>query len=213
MAVKIAIVEDHELFREGLVGLLGKYKNYVIVGNFENGKSFLESLDEGLPDIVLMDISMPEMDGITTTQKAIHKYPQLKILVLSMFDDHFHYQEMLTAGVKGFILKDAPISELETAIQALLENKTYFSNRLLQNIIHTLFDRNDPGAPEKIFNERELRLIRLIGQGLSNKEIAEKIFLSIKTVESNKSKLFEKANVRNSIELVAYAMKNKLLNS
>ncbi len=213
MPVKIAIVEDHELFREGIVGLLGKNKNYMVTGNFNNGKSFLESLDKGLPDIVLMDISMPEMDGVTTTRNALDKYPQLKILVLSMFDDHFHYQEMLSAGVKGFILKDAPFSELETAIQALRENKTYFSNRLLQNIINTLFDKNDSVGQKSIFTERELKLVRLISLGLSNKEIAEKIFLSIKTVESNKSKLFEKANVRNSIELVAYAMKNKLLDT
>jgi len=210
MSVKIAIVEDHELFREGIVSLLEKNKNYQIIGKFSNGKAFLESIDTSLPDIVLMDISMPEMDGITATQKSLQKFPGLKILTLTMFDDYFHYQEMLSAGVKGFILKDAAVAELENAIEALLEDKTYFSNNLLQNLIHRLYGKNDAIANKLAFTERELNLVKLISQGFSNKDIAQKLFLSVKTVESNKSKLFEKVNVKNSLELMAYAIKNKL---
>jgi len=210
MSVKIAIVEDHELFREGIVSLLEKNKNYQIIGKFSNGKAFLESIDTSLPDIVLMDISMPEMDGITATQKSLQKFPGLKILTLTMFDDYFHYQEMLSAGVKGFILKDAAVAELENAIEALLEDKTYFSNNLLQNLIHRLYGKNDAIANKLAFTERELNLVKLISQGFSNKDIAQKLFLSVKTVESNKSKLFEKVNVKNSLELMAFAIKNKL---
>ena len=213
MSVKIAIVEDHELFREGIVSLLEKNKNYQIIGKFSNGKAFLESIDTSLPDIVLMDISMPEMDGITATQKSLQKFPGLKILTLTMFDDYFHYQEMLSAGVKGFILKDAAVAELENAIEALLEDKTYFSNNLLQNLIHRLYGKNDAIANKLAFTERELNLVKLISQGFSNKDIAQKLFLSVKTIESNKSKLFEKVNVKNSLELMAYAIKNKLTES
>ena len=213
MSVKIAIVEDHELFREGIVSLLEKNKNYQIIGKFSNGKAFLESIDTSLPDIVLMDISMPEMDGITATQKSLQKFPGLKILTLTMFDDYFHYQEMLSAGVKGFILKDAAVAELENAIEALLEDKTYFSNNLLQNLIHRLYGKNDAIANKLAFTERELNLVKLISQGFSNKDIAQKLFLSVKTVESNKSKLFEKVNVKNSLELMAFAIKNKLTES
>ena len=211
MPVKIAIVEDHELFREGIVSLLEKNKNFKITGKYSNGKIFLESLEGELPEIVLMDISMPEMDGITATQKTLARFPQIKILALSMFDDYYHYQEMLSAGVKGFILKDAAVAELETAIQALIEDRSYFSNRLLQNIIHRLKDADIAGVKKETFSEREIKLLRLISQGFSNKEIAENLFISIKTVESNKSRLFEKANVKNSMELVAYAMKKKLI--
>jgi DNA-binding NarL/FixJ family response regulator len=213
MPVRIAIVEDHELFREGIVSLLEKNANFSIIGKFNNGKAFIESLDEAVPDIVLMDISMPEMDGITATQKSLQKYPELRILVLTMFDDYFHYQEMLSAGVKGFILKDSAVAELEIAIRAILDDKTYFSNRLLQNIIHRLSDGNDSESRKVTFSEREMKLLKLISQGFSNKQVAEKLFVSIKTVESNKSRLFEKANVKNSMELIAYAMKNKLINS
>ena len=213
MSVKIAIVEDHELFREGIVSLLEKNKNYQIIGKYNNGKAFLESIDTSFPDIVLMDISMPEMDGITATQKSLQKFPELKILTLTMFDDYFHYQEMLSAGVKGFMLKDAAVAELEIAIQTILEDKTYFSNKLLQNLIHILYDRNDSIVRKMVFSERELNLVKLISQGFSNKDIAQKLFLSVKTIESNKSKLFEKVNVKNSLELMAYAIKNKLTES
>ena len=212
MPVKIAVVEDHELFREGIVSLLERNKNNRVTGTFRNGEEFLNSLENEIPDIVLMDIAMPVMDGITATRQSMMKYPDLKVLVLTMFDDYYHYQEMISLGVKGFILKDADIAELENAIQTLLEGKTFFSSKLLQNIIHRLFDNKKSEIKSEIFSERELNLIRLISQGLSNKEIADKLFISIKTVESNKSKLFEKTNVKNSLELVAYAMKNNLLN-
>lgn len=213
MQVKIAVVEDHELFREGIVSLLERNKNFRVTGTFRNGVEFLDSLEKEIPDIVLMDIAMPVMDGITTTRQSMMKYPNLKVLVLTMFDDYYHYQEMISLGVKGFILKDADIAELETAIRTLLEGKTYFSSKLLQNIINRLFDNKKSEVKSELFSERELNLIRLISEGFSNKEIAEKMFISIKTVESNKSKLFEKTKVKNSLELVAYAMKNKLFNT
>jgi DNA-binding NarL/FixJ family response regulator len=213
MPVKFAIVEDHELFREGIVSLLERNENNKVIGKFSNGKEFMDSLENDLPDIVLMDIAMPVMDGMTAARQALLKFPDLKVLVLTMFDDYFHYQEMLSAGVKGFILKDIDIAELDTAIQALLDGKTYFSNKLLQNIIQRLYNNKDAGVKKDIFTGREITLLNLISQGLSNKSIAEKMFISTKTVESNKSKLFVKANVKNSMELVAYAMKNNLVDS
>lgn len=211
MSVKIAVVEDHELFREGIVGLLERNNENRVTGNFSNGKEFLNSLEYELPDIVLMDIAMPVMDGVTASRQTLLKYPNMKILVLTMFDDYFHYQEMLSLGVKGFILKDADIGELETAIQKLLEGKTYFSNKLLQNIIGRLFDNKYTKFKKEIFSKRELKIIQLISQGFSNKVIADKLYVSIKTIESNKSKLFEKIGVKNSLELVAYALKNNLV--
>lgn len=211
MLVNIAVVEDNELFREGIISLLEKNQNIRITGNFSNGKEFLDSLENALPDIVLMDIAMPVMDGITATRQSLLKYPHVKILVLTMFDDYYHYHEMLLAGVRGFVLKDAAVVDLETAIQTVLEGKTYFSNKLLQNIVHRLFDNKDSDVKKEIFSERELMFLRLISQGLSNKLIAEKMFVSIRTVESNKSKLFKKTKVKNSIELAAYAIKNNLI--
>ncbi len=212
MSVKIAVVEDHELFREGICGLLGRVEGIVVTGSYSDGKEFIQSLEHTVPDVVLMDIAMPVMDGIVTTRQALMRHPELKILVLTMFNDYFHYKEMLDAGAKGFILKDTDLRELETAVHAVAVGQTFFSSKLMNDIISKFTDHQRIGEQKKIpLTERELELISLTGKGASNKEIADKLCISIKTVESNKTKLFEKLGVANSAELVAHAIKNNLI--
>jgi DNA-binding NarL/FixJ family response regulator len=212
---KIFLVDDHKLFREGLSFVISQMKGFEVAGEASNGKTFLE-LSENLDvDIVLMDISMPGLDGIESTVKALEKHPDLKIIALTMFCDEEYYYKMIQAGVSGYLLKESGKEELETALNTVIAGENYFSQKLLRNIILNL---NNTKAFSKQVNNNEIKLTRreseilkLICQGLSNAEISEKISLSLRTVEGHKSNLISKTGVKNSVSLVMFALKNHLI--
>jgi len=213
--IKVILVDDHKLFRDGLKFVINQMDNLEVIAEASNGNEFLDILEDKKPDLVLMDISMPELDGIQATQQAIAKYPRLKILVISMFCDEEYYYQMIQAGVMGFVLKDIGKDELENAIQAVLNGESYFSQKLLRDIIMNL---NSPSksakvqnGPEASLTKRELEVLKYICEGLSNAQIAEKLFISIRTVEGHKSNLISKTGVKNTISLVMYALKNNLV--
>ena len=133
--VKLLIVEDHDMFREGLRYVLGTNPRFEIIAEASNGVEFLEKLENGLPDVVLMDIDMPVMNGIEATTNAIQKYPDLKIITLSMHGDYGHYKKMIDSGAKGFVLKSAGVNQLTAAIEEIMNGNVYFSQELLMNII------------------------------------------------------------------------------
>jgi DNA-binding NarL/FixJ family response regulator len=212
---KIFIVDDHKLFIDGLKFVLTRSGKYQISGVASNGFEFLNLLDEkNLPDLVLMDISMPTMDGIEATQKAINKYPGLKIIALTMFGDEDYYYKMVDAGVKGFVIKDSGSKELEKAIENVLEGDTYFSQELIKKIMYFIREsknkKNGLDYTETI-TKKELEVLRFLCCGLSNKEIADKMNISPKTVEGHKSNLFSKTNTKNTVNLVMYSIRNRLI--
>ncbi len=213
--IKIAIVDDHNLFREGLAFLLSQSKEIDIIGEASNGYEFLKLLDFKLPDIVLMDIAMPEMDGIEATRIALEKYPELKIIALSMFEDQEYYYKMIHAGAHGFILKKSTGAELFKAIKDVMSGENYFSKELLKSIIINMPDKRTFKFEGDInlsdFTKREFEILRLLCTGLSSIEIADKLFISKKTVEGHKANLFLKTGLKNTISLVMYAIKNKLI--
>jgi DNA-binding NarL/FixJ family response regulator len=203
---KVLIVDDHQLFRNGLRFILNEIDYLDIIGEASNGSEFLDIVKAIKPDIVLMDINMPEMNGIVATEKALAMYPDLKILVLSMFGDDEYYNNMIDLGVKGFILKDADNDELKTAIRRILEGQTYFSQELLLNLI-----RNKDAESDIDLTKREKEILLLICKGYSTGEIAEELHISIRTVERHRSSLLMKTDSNNSIKLVIYAIKNNLV--
>lgn len=212
---RIVLVDDHKLFREGLNFVISQIDDFKVVGEATDGKEFLAMIDDLEADLVLMDISMPNIDGIEATKRALEKYPDLKIVALSMFGDEEYYYKMIQVGVKGFILKESGKDELEKALREVLNGGNYFSQKLLTNIILNL-DNPKAGsirpAGENIkLTRREIEILNLICTGLSNAEIADKLFLSLRTIEGHKSKLIQKTGVKNSISLVMYAIKNKLI--
>jgi DNA-binding NarL/FixJ family response regulator len=161
-----------------------------------------------------MDIDMPVMNGIDATQKALEINPDLKIMVLTMFGDEKYYVKMIEAGAKGFLLKSSNKNELETAVREVASGQTYFSNELLRKIIARI------GMPVKSnksedevhnFSERETEIIQHMCQGLTTSEIAEKLFLSAKTVENYRVRLLQKTGCKNAVSLVVYAIKNKIV--
>ncbi|MBN1180717.1 MAG: response regulator transcription factor [Bacteroidales bacterium] len=202
----IVLVDDHKLFRNGLRFLISEIDNVEVVAEASNGIEFMEIIKNYKPDLVLMDINMPEMDGIEASKRALQLYPDLTILVLSMFGEEDYYNTMIEIGVKGFLLKDADNTELQTAITRVLNGQTYFSQELLLNLIRKKDDKSDIQL-----SSREKEVLTLICKGLSNYEISEKLFISQRTVERHRANLLDKTNSSNSISLVIYAIKNKLV--
>jgi DNA-binding NarL/FixJ family response regulator len=202
----VIIVDDHKLFRDGLKFILSESGIAEVVGEASNGREFLTLLESIKPDLVLMDINMPIMNGIESSKKALEIHPDLNILVLSMYGDEEYYNTMIDLGVKGFLLKDADTSELKIAISKILEGGTYFSQQLLLNIINS---RQVQGTVK--LTKREKEILSLICQGHSNIGISEELHISSRTVERHRAELLDKTLSSNSISLVIYAIKNGLV--
>ncbi|MCT4603482.1 MAG: response regulator transcription factor [Marinifilum sp.] len=207
---KVIIVDDHKMFRSGLRFLLSNIPNITVIGEASNGKEFLDMAENETIDIALMDINMPEMNGIDATRIAMEKYPNLKVIVLSMHGEEEYYDQMLDAGVKGFLLKNSDADELIAAIEAVIAGKSYFSQELLVDIL-------DQKRLQKLrtdavkLSTRELEVLKLICDGFSNAEIAEQLFISHRTVDRHRANLLSKTGCKNSTSLVMYAVKNKIV--
>jgi DNA-binding NarL/FixJ family response regulator len=204
--ITVAIVDDHQLFRSGLQFILESEPDIEVIIEASNGKQFLLFLDNIKPDVVLMDINMPEMDGIEASKRALEKYPDLHILVLSMYSDIDYYNTMIDIGVRGFILKDIENKELGNAIRKIHGGGNYFSQELLLRLI-----KNKPDGTQIELTKREKEVLELICQGFSNQEISDKLYISQRTVERHRSSLLDKTNSKNSISLVIYSIKNNLI--
>jgi len=210
--IELIIVDDHQMFREGLKFLLQEIRGILLIGEAENGNQFLKLLEEKMPDIVLMDISMPEMDGIEATRQALMKYPDLKIIALTMFGEENYYYQMIQAGAKGFILKRSGSQELKSAIETVMKGEFFYSNDLLISIVSEQ-DREKLLIPEKMgelkFTKREKQILDLLIHGFSTGHIASELNISQRTVEAHKSRLFDKTGIRNTSNLILAAIRNK----
>lgn len=211
--IRIVLVEDHRLFREGVKKLLSGIDDFRIVAEYSTGKEYTENLFDIETDIVLMDIEMPEMGGLEATQLSKFKRPGVNIIALSMYSDQKYYYEMIRAGVSGFVLKEASPEELEKAIRDVHNGMGFFSPELLhQAIIQGSNQEKKNTITEKLkISARELEILELICKGLNNSTIAEKLFLSPRTVESHKARLLRKTGTNNSAELIIFAIKNDLV--
>ena len=172
---KIIIVDDHTLFRNGLRILLNNLENYHVIAEAANGKQFLDLLEKEVPDIVLMDINMPVMDGIEASSIAHEKYPGMKIITLSMYGEEDYYYKMVNAGVKGFVLKNSDIKEVKTALDVVFDGGSFFSSELLQTLVNSLKYSPKSNEFHAELSEREMEILILICQGMSNQEIADKL--------------------------------------
>jgi DNA-binding NarL/FixJ family response regulator len=208
----IIIVDDHLIFRQGLKSLITIENIANVIAEASNGIEFIGLLSSHRPDLVLMDIDMPQMNGIEATKRALELMPGLRIIAFTMFGDEEYYYKMIDLGVKGFILKSSGIHELEKAIQDVMMGECYFSNELLRKIINN-FSRKNIQKPAEIagLTVREMEVLRQICLGLNNEEIAQKLFISPNTVKSHRSNLFEKTGCKNTPGMILFAMKNKII--
>jgi DNA-binding NarL/FixJ family response regulator len=208
---KIIIVDDHDMFREGVKVLLGKSPNIEFIGEAVNGADFLKLLETKTPDVVLMDISMPVMDGIEASRLAMKQNPDLKILVLSMFGEEEYYYKMIQAGVRGFVMKSSGINELDIAIKDVARGACFFSPELLQYVINNIGDSEETDVSCDL-NETEKKVLLGIAKNLSNDEIAQQTSLALDEVSKIHNDLLKKSGSNNTAALVMFAIKTKIIN-
>lgn len=212
--IRIALVDDHSLFRKGLKVLLSSRKDFSIVADVGSGEEFLEVLMQAQPDVVFMDYAMPQMNGAETTRRALEMLPDMKVITLSMFGDNAYYSDMMSSGAKGFLLKDSEFAEVVEAVETVFEGGTYFSASLLESLSHSLRSTGttagiaDDIAEADRLSEREIEVLLAICQGLSTQEIADKLFISKRTVDKHRANILEKSGCKNTASLVVYAIRN-----
>ena len=209
--LNIAIVDDHEIFRKGLKMVLSKLKNIIKIIEAEDGADFISKLKKNQNiDIVLMDIEMPNMNGIEATKEALKIQPNLKIIALSMFKDDEYIQSMIDAGVKGFLIKNINKDILKKAISTVADGSVYYSEELWDFFTKKINNLQNTNETLK-FTKREKEILELLYNGMTNKEIANKLLVSERTVIGHKSNLLSKTGCKNAIGLISYALKNKII--
>ena len=210
--IKIALVDDHTLFRTGLRGLLSTREDFNVVADFGSGVEFLKHLPELDVDVVFMDIAMPDMDGAETTQRALKFKPDMRVITLSMFGDDHYYSLMVQCGASGFLLKDSDIEEVYAAVDAVMAGDNYFSSVLYGSLTRNLSRKESAQVnDEDSLSEREIEILVEVCAGLSNQEIADKLFISKRTVDKHRANILEKTGCKNTANLVVYAIKNRLV--
>jgi len=204
--IQIAVIDDHDLFREGIKLVLNQIDGFNVIFDTSDGNRFVEALNQIKVDIALMDIEMPAINGIQTTINALKVKPDLKVIALTMFSDTGHYTQMIQAGVKGFILKKTNKYELQQAITTVYQGCSYFSQEILKKLAYQYINH---GIGTDNLTGRELEVMLMICQGLTSQEISDKLHISNKTVETHRSNIFIKSNVRNTAGLIVWAIKNQ----
>jgi len=208
--IRIIIADDHQLFRNGLKILLNAFPDFEVTGEASNGEEFLRILRNTKAEIALMDINMPEMDGIEATRKGLRLCPDMNIIALSMYGEEEYYYKMVDAGAKGFVLKDSDISEVKEAILTVRKGGSYFSQELLYHVIQKIKHRENENKIANL-SKREKEILMKICEGLSNQEIADNLFISKRTVDKHRANLLGKTNSKNTASLILFAIKNKLI--
>ncbi len=209
MEYKIALVDDHTLFRNGLRGLLEHCSGCRVMGEAGGGEEFLAMLDGLEAEVVFMDFAMPGLDGAQTTERALARRPDLKIITLSMYGEESYYTRMVEAGARGFLLKDSDISDVIEAVETVAAGGTYFSPQLLASLTGRMRTRAE--SADEPLSSREREILVAVCRGLSNQEIADELFISKRTVDKHRANILEKTGCKNTASLVVYAIRNHVV--
>jgi DNA-binding NarL/FixJ family response regulator len=214
--IRVVMADDHEIFRDGFRLTLSKANDIYLVGEAADGKELLKQVEQQQPNVVITDIKMPRMDGIEATRQIVARWPNIGVIGLSMFDDEDLIIEMLEAGAKGYLLKNADKTEVIEAIKTVYHEEPYYcrhtSGKLAMMIAKSKYNPHHK-KPRVEFSEKEVEIIQLICRELTNKEIGERLFLSVRTVEGYRLRILEKMGVKNSVGLVVYAMQHGLFDA
>lgn len=213
--IKVLIADDHKMFRDGIRALLHDEPSIEIIDEAADGEEVVKKLATTPVNVILMDIEMPNMNGLETTEFVSEEYPDIQVLVLSMSDEEKHVVQMIKSGARGYILKNTGKQELIAAIKTVAAGDSYFSKEVSQKI----FNQFTKGSKEQaaasdvdpLLTEREVEILRLIAEEQTNQEIADQLYISIRTVDTHRRNLLQKLNVKNTAGLVKYAISKKLI--
>lgn len=213
--MKIVIADDHAVVRSGFSMILNYQPDMEVVATAADGIEAYQMVAKHNPDVLLMDLSMPPGEsGLIATGKISSDYPNTKILILTMYDDEEYLFHVLKNGAAGYVLKNSPDEELLSAIRTVHRGGTYIHSKMATSLVREFIKKDQEAGesdPFKLLTKREIEILPLVAKGYGNKEIAEKLFISVKTVEVHKAKIMEKLNLKSRPELVEYALKKKLL--
>lgn len=212
MDIKILLADDHKITRDGLKALLESQKNMIVIGEAENGRQAVRLASDLAPDVVVMDINMPELNGIEATRQIIAELPETKIIALSMYSDKRYVVGMLKAGVSGYLLKNCAFDELVSAITAVVANQNYMSQKIADTVMKdyaNILESSD-SSPASTLTAREREVLQLIAEGMKTKDIATRIHVSVKTVETHRQQVMRKLNAKSVAELTKIALREGL---
>ncbi len=205
--IRVFIVDDHQIVVDGIQSLLADHPEIIISGQTNHSKEVLELMAKNPTDILITDIQMPEMNGVELTQLVKKEFPNIKVICISMLSDRYIISEMIKAGISAFILKNMGKEELITAINQVTNGKNYFSEDITKEMMNSFSDKKSEGR----LTQREIEIIKLIEKELSNKQIAEKLFISERTVETHRKNIFRKTATQNVVGLIKYAYSHQLI--
>jgi DNA-binding NarL/FixJ family response regulator len=209
--IKIAIVDDHQMFRDGISHVLNSSYGYKVIWLADSRATTLEKLKNAIPDILLMDISLGEDNGILLTGEILSLYPSIKVLGLSMHHEDEYILNLLELGAKGYLLKDAGINELKKAVEKIKNGEYFFKQGILNSLIHRINKPKEEQEKSKklnILTKREIEVLKLVADELTNQEISQKLYISTRTVETHRRNILNKLDLKNSVGLVKYAIQN-----
>ena len=208
MSIRVLIADDHGIVREGLNSMIGKQPDMEIVGEAEDGRKALELVRELEPDVVVMDISMPNLNGVDATCQIVRDYPKIKVIALSMHSSSMFVSDMIKAGASGYILKDCLFDELATAIRTVNNGGVHLSKEVVGLVVGDYMNRLSGvgGLPLESLSEREREVLQLIGEGKNTKEIAQTLHVTTKAIEANRRKIMDKLNSHSTADLVRWAI-------
>ena len=214
--IKVLLVDDHQIVRDGIKALLSGVNDIEVVGEASDGNEALIKTEKLNPHIIIMDISMPEMSGIEVTKTITQNFPLIKVLILSMFTEEDFIMNAIAVGIKGYLPKNTTREELLKAIRTIYNGKEYYGDLISQIILKSYISnaqkKNIPeGKDINCLSLREIEILKLIVEGLNNQEIADKLFISIRTVESHKSHIMQKLELKTTVDMVKFAIKNNLV--
>ncbi|MCX7838373.1 MAG: response regulator transcription factor [Anaerolineae bacterium] len=211
--IRVLVVDDHAIVREGICSLLARHKDIQIIGQAEDGQRAIELVSQMSPDIILMDIQMPGMNGLDATREIHRRFPRARVLVLTQYENKEYVLPLLRAGAVGYIPKSARANELIEAIRTVYTEGAYLPPRITQTVVTSLSEFSTSPANTLPLTEREIQVLRLVAEGLNSREIAERLNISVKTVDTHRANIMEKLDVHNTAELIKVAIQKGLVSA